>query len=104
MIRRVAKQLSGQGLGLELTDAAKAHLANQGYDPTLGARPLRRAIQRMVEDPLSERLLHKEFSAGEIVIVDVEDNEEVPGEQKIAFRSIEGFEPPTVEMVTEGVE
>ena len=104
MIRRVAKQLSGQGLGLELTDAAKAHLANQGYDPTLGARPLRRAIQRMVEDPLSERLLHKEFRAGEIVIVDVEDNEEVPGEQKIAFRAIEGFEPPTVEMVTEGAE
>ena len=104
MIRRVAKQLSGQGLGLELTDAAKTYLATQGYDPTLGARPLRRAIQRMVEDPLSERLLHKEFRAGEIVIVDVEEDEEASGQQRIAFRAIEGFEPPTVEMVTEGAE
>ena len=58
----------------------------------------------MVEDPLSERLLHKEFRAGEIVIVDVEEDEEASGQQRIAFRAIEGFEPPTVEMVTEGAE
>jgi ATP-dependent Clp protease ATP-binding subunit ClpC len=97
MIARTAKQLSGQGMGLEVTDAAKLHLADKGYDPTLGARPLRRAIQRLVEDPLSERLLHKEFRAGEIVIVDVEPDPDRPKEQRITFRAIEGFEPPTVE-------
>ena len=64
MIARTQKQLEGQGIGIELTPAAKIHLADKGYDPTLGARPLRRAIQRFIEDPLSERLLYKEFRAG----------------------------------------
>src|SRR5213080_183698 len=50
MIKRVRNQLESQGLGLELTDSAKELLADKGYDPTLGARPLRRAIQRLVED------------------------------------------------------
>tara|TARA_Y100000590_G_scaffold470682_1_gene667730 strand:+ start:7685 stop:10231 length:2547 start_codon:yes stop_codon:yes gene_type:complete len=110
MIGRLSTQLAGQGMGLELTDAVKHHLAEHGYDPTLGARPLRRAIQRLIEDPLSERLLHKEFKAGEIVIVDVE---EVPEEEtddstyegkKVVFRSVAGFEIPTMEMATEIVE
>ena len=100
MIVRTADQLAGQGMGLELTDAAKDHLANSGYDPTLGARPLRRAIQRLVEDPLSERLLHKEFRAGEIVIVDVEDDPLEEGKKVIVFRAIEGFEPPEPELET----
>ena len=104
MIKRVSVQLAGQGMGLELTDATKAHLAQQGYDPTLGARPLRRAIQRLVEDPLSERLLHKEFRAGEIVVVDVEDDADAPGGRSIVFRAIEGFEPPTVELAVESAE
>ena len=52
---------SNAGLGLELTAEAKFLLADRGYDPTLGARPLRHAIQRLVEDPLSERLLYKEW-------------------------------------------
>src|SRR5207237_208509 len=64
MMRRVREQLEAQGLGLELTDAAKDLLAAKGYDPSLGARPLRRAIQRMVEDPLSERILWKAVGAG----------------------------------------
>ncbi|MEJ5254585.1 MAG: ATP-dependent Clp protease ATP-binding subunit [Acidimicrobiales bacterium] len=101
MIRRVQSQLEGQGLGLELTPAAKALLADKGYDPTLGARPLRRAIQRMVEDPLSERLLWKEFRAGETIIVDAEPDPET-GEQVITFRSVEGFEPPAVELAEAG--
>ncbi len=108
MIRRVSTQLAGQGLGLELTDAAKDHLAREGYDPTMGARPLRRAIQHLVEDPLSERLLNKEFMAGQIVIVDVATTDELAeaGDDApvLVFRSIEGFEPPTVEMVVEGAE
>ena len=98
MIVRTADQLAGQGMGLELTDGAKDHLAATGYDPTLGARPLRRAIQRLVEDPLSERLLHKEFRAGEIVIVDVEDDPLEEGKKVIVFRAIEGFEPPEPEL------
>ena len=97
MIKRVATQMANQGMGLELTDAAKDFVSIKGYDPTLGARPLRRALQRLVEDPLSEKLLYKEFRAGEIIIVDVEDDPEHPGEQQIVFRAIEGFEPPPVE-------
>ena len=110
MISRLSSELAGQGIGLELTDDVKRHLAEHGYDPTLGARPLRRAIQRLIEDPLSERLLYKEFKAGEIVIVDVEDVPEDSADdstydgKKVVFRSTAGFEPPTMEMVTEGVE
>src|SRR5947209_4801579 len=92
MSKRLKDQLASQGLTLELTDAAKYLLAEKGYDPTLGARPLRRALQRMVEDTLSERILWKQFRAGETIIVDAEDGE-------IVFRSIEGIgEPPPVEL------
>src|SRR5690606_41814962 len=96
LFRSVTTQLTAQGLGLELTEAAKLHLADEGYDPSLGARPLRRAIQRLVEDPLSERLLWKEFRAGETIIVDAEDDPE-SGKKVMSFRAIEGFEPPPVE-------
>ncbi|MCZ7529924.1 MAG: ATP-dependent Clp protease ATP-binding subunit [Acidimicrobiia bacterium] len=89
---RIKEQLRSQGLGLELTDKAKKVLAEKGYDPQLGARPLRRAIQRNIEDALSEKILWKEFQAGETIVVDGEDDE-------IVFRSIEGIElPPPVEM------
>ena len=98
MIVRTAGQLGGQGMGLELTDAAKDHLAATGYEPTLGARPLRRAIQRLLEDPLSERLLLKEFRAGEIIIVDVEPDPLNEGGLIVVFRAIEGFEPPQPEL------
>tara|TARA_B100000287_G_scaffold434858_1_gene500684 strand:+ start:1076 stop:3571 length:2496 start_codon:yes stop_codon:yes gene_type:complete len=97
MVARVAVQLESQGMGLEVTVDAKHHLADKGYDPELGARPLRRAIQRLVEDPLSERLLLKEFKAGQIVVVDVEDDEEDPNQKSIVFKAVEGFEPPSVE-------
>jgi ATP-dependent Clp protease ATP-binding subunit ClpC len=99
MIARVSGQLEAQGMGLELTHEAKLHLANKGYDPTLGARPLRRAIQRLLEDPLSERLLWKEFRAGENIIVDTEPDPDNPGEQRLKFVGVEGFEPPSVEEV-----
>jgi ATP-dependent Clp protease ATP-binding subunit ClpC len=95
MVRRVRNQLESQGLALELTPASKDLLAKKGYDATLGARPLRRAIQRDIEDPLSERILWKEFRAGETVIVDAEDD-------KIVFRAIEGIEPPPVELAETG--
>tara|TARA_B100000945_G_scaffold104212_1_gene82446 strand:- start:3758 stop:6253 length:2496 start_codon:yes stop_codon:yes gene_type:complete len=97
MVERVAVQLESQGMGLEVTVDAKHHLADKGYDPELGARPLRRAIQRLVEDPLSERLLLKEFKAGQIIVVDVEDDEDDPNQRSIIFKAVEGFEPPSVE-------
>jgi ATP-dependent Clp protease ATP-binding subunit ClpC len=75
MMKRVTEQLKAKDLEIELTDAAKTLLAQKGYDPALGARPLRREIQRLVEDPLSEKLLWKEFRAGQTVIVDVRDGE-----------------------------
>ncbi len=94
MIKRLTGQLEGQGLGLELTVAAKHLLAKRGYDPQLGARPLRRAIQRMVEDAVSERILYKQFHAGEIIVVDVEDDPDRPDEQRLSFTTVEGFQPP----------
>jgi ATP-dependent Clp protease ATP-binding subunit ClpC len=101
MTKRLVAQLESQGLGIELTQAAKDLLAEQGYDPQLGARPLRRAIQRLVEDPLSEKILYKHFHAGEIIVVDTEDDPDKPGKQRIAFRAVEGFVPPSsVELAT----
>jgi ATP-dependent Clp protease ATP-binding subunit ClpC len=101
MSKRLIGQLEGQGLGIELTQNAKQLLADKGYDPQLGARPLRRAIQRLVEDPLSEKLLYKEFTAGQIIVVDTEDDPDNPGQQRIAFSAVEGFVPPSsVELAT----
>ncbi|MFN8052816.1 MAG: ATP-dependent Clp protease ATP-binding subunit [Acidimicrobiales bacterium] len=101
MISRVGIQLAGQGMGLEITDAAKSLLADRGYDPTMGARPLRRAIQRLVEDPLSEKLLWKEFRAGQIIRVDVAPDPENENEQIFTFQGLEGFVPPSVGDVIE---
>ncbi len=75
MMKRVKEQLKAKDLEIELTDAAKTVLAEKGFDPSLGARPLRREIQRLVEDPLSEKLLWKEFRAGQTIIVDARDGE-----------------------------
>ena len=75
MMKRVRDQLKAKDLEIDLTEAAKVLLAEKGYDPALGARPLRRTIQRLVEDPLSEKLLWKEFRAGQTIIVDARDGE-----------------------------
>jgi ATP-dependent Clp protease ATP-binding subunit ClpC len=93
-MERLVKQLEGQGLGIELKQAAKELLADRGYDPTLGGRPLRRAIQRHIEDSLSEKILYKEFSAGEIIVVDVEADDEAKDGKKFTFTAVEGFVPP----------
>ncbi len=95
MAKRLIGQLEGQGLGIELTQTAKELLAESGYDPQLGARPLRRALQRLVEDPLSEKLLYKEFRAGQIIVVDTEDDPDNPGKRRIKFSAVEGFVPPS---------
>ncbi|MGH3565153.1 MAG: ATP-dependent Clp protease ATP-binding subunit [Pseudonocardia sp.] len=72
MITRVEGALSNKDMAIELTPAAKGLLARRGFDPVLGARPLRRTIQREIEDQLSEKILFGEVSSGQIVIVDVE--------------------------------
>jgi len=95
MMRRVREQLETQGLSVELTRAAKYLVVEKGYDATMGARPLRRALQRLVEDPLSEKILWKEFRAGDTIIVDAENGE-------VTFRAMEHFEPPPVELAGAG--
>jgi ATP-dependent Clp protease ATP-binding subunit ClpB len=66
------RRLEAKRLQLEVTDAAKALLGREGYDPTFGARPLKRTIQRLVQDPLALRLLEHEFAEGDTVVVDAE--------------------------------
>ena len=97
MIKRVREQLEKQGIGLELTLSAKELIAKKGYEPALGARPLRRAIQQLIEDPLSEKILWKEFRVGETIVVDTEGDE-------VVFRSVEGLEPPPVELAGAGAD
>jgi ATP-dependent Clp protease ATP-binding subunit ClpC len=72
MVANLDERLRAKDMGIELTNAAKSLLAERGYDPLLGARPLRRTIQREIEDALSERILFGELNAGEIIVVDVE--------------------------------
>ena len=72
MIKNLDDRLQAKDMGIELTPAAKDLLAARGYDPLLGARPLRRTIQREIEDALSERILFGELKAGEIIVVDAE--------------------------------
>jgi ATP-dependent Clp protease ATP-binding subunit ClpB len=67
---RVQRLLSDRQISIELTDAAREAVADAGFDPTFGARPLKRALQRMVQDPLATRLLQGEFKAGDRIVVD----------------------------------
>ncbi|MGH3650567.1 MAG: AAA family ATPase, partial [Acidimicrobiia bacterium] len=92
MLLRVRDQLASQHLDLVLTDDAKEYLGTEGYDPELGARPLRRAIQRLLEDPLSERVLLGEFKAGTTILVAYDrENEE------LTFEGVTSPDTPTVE-------
>lgn len=72
MVSRVGVALKAKDMTIEVTDRAKQLLAKRGFDPVLGARPLRRTIQREIEDTLSEKILFGEVAAGELVTVDVE--------------------------------
>jgi ATP-dependent Clp protease ATP-binding subunit ClpC len=73
LLDRVARRMRAQGVELEVSDEAVEYLANAGFDPQYGARPLRRAIQRLLEDDLSERLLAGEIEPGQPVRVDLRD-------------------------------
>ncbi|TFJ94969.1 inosine-5-monophosphate dehydrogenase [Platysternon megacephalum] len=72
MVAKLDKRLKDKDMGIELTPSAKSLLAKRGYDPVLGARPLRRAIQRDIEDMLSEKILYGELKSGQIVSIDTE--------------------------------
>ena len=72
-LEHLRKRLAARGLKLDLTDAAKRLLADEGYDPTLGARPLKRVIQQRLENPLASRILRGEFADGDTIRVDVDE-------------------------------
>ena len=72
MLKRVRDQLKAQGMGLEITQAAKEHIIKLGYDQAYGARPLRRTIQNLIEDPLAEHLLLGRYNQGDTITVDLD--------------------------------
>ncbi len=82
MLDRVAKQIAMKGMDFSVTEKAKELLAKEGFDPQYGARPLRRAVQRLVEDPLAEEVLLGRFDANDTVVVDVAEDDDT----KITFR------------------
>src|SRR5690606_12790599 len=89
---RVQRLLAGRRITLEVTPAARALIADEGYDPAFGARPLKRAIQRLVQDPLALQILEGRFGEGDTVVVDRED-----GAVTLVFRRAEtpaGHEAP----------
>ncbi|HZP73862.1 MAG TPA: AAA family ATPase [Gaiellaceae bacterium] len=74
-LARLRTRLADRGLALELTEAAKAAIGDAGWDPTYGARPLKRAIQRLLENPLALRLLEGEFGDGDTILVDAQNGD-----------------------------
>ncbi|HVF04474.1 MAG TPA: ATP-dependent Clp protease ATP-binding subunit [Frankiaceae bacterium] len=93
MLARVDTQLKNKDMALEVTPPAKLLLAEKGYDAVLGARPLRRTIQREIEDSLSEKILYRELGPGQIVVVDVE------GEGEAAAFTFRGEPKPDADAV-----
>src|SRR6202046_59892 len=86
MIAKVDDRLKDRDMGIELKPAAKSLLSARGYDPVLGARPLRRTIQREIEDNLSEKILFGELKAGQIVMVDADGSG--PEDGKFIFKGV----------------
>ena len=84
------RSLRNRDMGLELTENAKRWLGKKGWDPVMGARPLRRTIQREIEDTLSEKILFGELAPGQIVLVDAEGLDEKDGTKgKFTFRGVD---------------
>ncbi|MGI9183286.1 MAG: AAA family ATPase, partial [Longimicrobiaceae bacterium] len=81
-LRRFERLLAERKLSLQITEEAKQLIAEEGYDPAYGARPLKRAIQRLVQNPLAVRILEGEFEEGDTVVVERE-----PGSAQLTFRS-----------------
>jgi ATP-dependent Clp protease ATP-binding subunit ClpC len=90
-MEQVRERLAEHGLNVQLTEAARKWLAQEGYDPAFGARPLQRALQKNVESPLSIKILQGEFNEGDTVIVDYVD------EEGLTFRRVEDSTPISIE-------
>ena len=88
MTARVRDQLRNRDMGLELTDSAKRFLVRKDWNPLMGARPLRRTIQREIEDFLSERILINELRPGQIAAVDCEGDPDDPDNARLICTSI----------------
>jgi ATP-dependent Clp protease ATP-binding subunit ClpC len=84
LLSDVAHRLSARTIQLEVTDALKEHLVTEGYDPSYGARPLRRAITRLVEDPLAEAILAGRIQAGDIAVLDLDGYAQVQVQPKLS--------------------
>jgi len=91
-LEKVIREVRAQEMELKITDAAKSLLAKKGWDPQFGARPLRRAIQRMVEDELAEEMLKGSFGSGDHILTDVDPDDP----EKLKYSKIPSVEPPTV--------
>jgi ATP-dependent Clp protease ATP-binding subunit ClpC len=89
-LEKVTREVRAQGMNLKVTDAAKTLLAQKGWDPQFGARPLRRAIQRVVEDELAEEMLRGTFVTGDHVLADIDPDDP----SKLKFSKIPSVEPP----------
>ncbi|HET6454017.1 MAG TPA: ATP-dependent Clp protease ATP-binding subunit ClpC, partial [Armatimonadota bacterium] len=85
MLKQVSDRLKASGMGLEASADVKEVLAKEGFDPAFGARPLRRAVQRVIEDPLSEEILLGRFSDGDTIMAELEDG-------KVIFKKAEKAE------------
>jgi ATP-dependent Clp protease ATP-binding subunit ClpC len=85
-MKGVMKRLSNLGFSLELTDDAKSFLADKGYDQQFGARPLHRAIQKYLEDPLAEEILNMHVKAGDFLEADLDKEN---NKLKFSFKKIE---------------
>jgi ATP-dependent Clp protease ATP-binding subunit ClpC len=103
-VNKVQLRLAEHGLTLQLTEAAREYLAEKGYDPNLGARPLRRVIQSELEDALSEAVLAGQFGEGSVIEVDMQDSELVfhPAEEdnSVTVVGMENGEAPPRPMET----
>jgi ATP-dependent Clp protease ATP-binding subunit ClpB len=94
-LNRLRQNLAARKMSLEISDRAKALLADKGYDPVYGARPLKRTIQRLIQDPLAVKILAGEFKEGDRVHVDA-DGEEFTFERGDGAASDYRFEQPTL--------
>jgi ATP-dependent Clp protease ATP-binding subunit ClpC len=77
MLQEVFERISLKGIQLEVTDRFKIRLIEEGYNPTYGARPLRRAVMRLLEDSLAEEVLSEKIKSGDTAVVDVDDDNKV---------------------------
>ncbi|MGE5218785.1 MAG: ATP-dependent chaperone ClpB [Chloroflexota bacterium] len=94
-LKRLCKNLAGRKISLELSERARALLADKGYDPVYGARPLKRTIQRLIQDPLAVKILAGEFKEGDCVMVDG-DGDELTFSHGVAAPMDEGYEQRTI--------